>query len=117
MNGNPELVFPVISDVHIDDGSAADMNKFRTAMDQLNKAAPKQDAFVVIGDLTDNTCTLDKAVVNPTVTTVNIAENLFFAFKINTSYLSFSPLNYEIVLKKDKYPLYFKIFMLITKKA
>ncbi|MDQ0883855.1 hypothetical protein QFZ73_004866 [Peribacillus sp. V2I11] len=49
----PELVFPVISDVHIDDGSTSDMNKFRTAMDQLNKAAPKQDAFVVVGDLTD----------------------------------------------------------------
>ncbi|MED4635548.1 metallophosphoesterase [Peribacillus frigoritolerans] len=49
----PELVFPVISDVHIDDGSTADMNKFRTAMDQLNKVAPKQDAFVVVGDLTD----------------------------------------------------------------
>ncbi|WP_257350898.1 metallophosphoesterase [Pseudalkalibacillus decolorationis] len=49
----PELVFPVISDVHIDNSSATDMDKFKTAMDQLNEAAPKQDAFVVVGDLTD----------------------------------------------------------------
>jgi len=49
----PELVFPVISDVHIDNGSTADMEKFTSAMDQLNKVAPDQDAFVVVGDLTD----------------------------------------------------------------
>jgi 3',5'-cyclic AMP phosphodiesterase CpdA len=52
-NRKPELVFPVISDVHIDNGSTADMEKFRSAMDQLNKVAPDQDAFVVVGDLTD----------------------------------------------------------------
>lgn len=52
-NRKPELVFPVISDVHIDNGSTADMEKFKSAMDQLNKVAPDQDAFVVIGDLTD----------------------------------------------------------------
>lgn len=52
-NRKPELVFPVISDVHIDNDSTADMEKFKAAMDQLNKVAPDQDAFVVIGDLTD----------------------------------------------------------------
>lgn len=52
-NEKPDLVFPVISDVHIDNGSTADMTKFRNALDQLNSIAPKQDAFVVVGDLTD----------------------------------------------------------------
>ncbi|MBM7588039.1 3',5'-cyclic AMP phosphodiesterase CpdA [Bacillus pakistanensis] len=52
-NRKPELVFPVISDVHIDNSSDADVKKFQSAMDQLNKVAPEQDAFVVVGDLTD----------------------------------------------------------------
>jgi hypothetical protein len=48
-----ELVFPVISDVHIKKSGTIDMQKFEEALDQLNKQAPKQDAFVVVGDLTD----------------------------------------------------------------
>ncbi|QED46630.1 metallophosphoesterase [Cytobacillus dafuensis] len=53
-NGNiPDLVFPVISDVHIQRQSDDFLNKFITTLEQLNKVAPKQDAFVVVGDLTD----------------------------------------------------------------
>jgi 3',5'-cyclic AMP phosphodiesterase CpdA len=50
----PELVFPVISDVHIKKSGTIDMQKFKEALDQLNEQAPKQDAFAVVGDLTDN---------------------------------------------------------------
>ncbi|MFC3885019.1 metallophosphoesterase [Bacillus songklensis] len=50
----PELVFPVISDVHIKKSGTIDMQKFQDALQQLNEQAPKQDAFVVVGDLTDN---------------------------------------------------------------
>ncbi|WP_416825476.1 metallophosphoesterase family protein [Ectobacillus polymachus] len=53
-NGNnPDLVFPVISDTHIQRQSDDFLNKFITTLDQLNTVAPKQDAFVVVGDLTD----------------------------------------------------------------
>lgn len=50
----PKLVFPVISDVHIKSSSNQTLDKFVTTLEQLNQAAPKQDAFVVVGDLTDN---------------------------------------------------------------
>jgi 3',5'-cyclic AMP phosphodiesterase CpdA len=50
----PELVFPVISDVHIKKSGTIDMQKFLDALEQLNEQAPKQDAVVVVGDLTDN---------------------------------------------------------------
>jgi 3',5'-cyclic AMP phosphodiesterase CpdA len=50
----PELVFPVISDVHIKKNGTMDMQKSQDALEQLNEQAPKQDAFVVVGDLTDN---------------------------------------------------------------
>jgi 3',5'-cyclic AMP phosphodiesterase CpdA len=50
----PELVFPVISDIHIKKSGTIDMQKFQDALEQLNEQAPKQDAVVVVGDLTDN---------------------------------------------------------------
>lgn len=54
-NGNqPDLVFPVISDVHIKSSNNQTLDKFVTTLEQLNRLAPKQDAFVVVGDLTDN---------------------------------------------------------------
>ena len=49
----PDLVFPVISDVHIFSDNDQNLNKFKTTLDQLNAVAPKQDAFVVVGDLTE----------------------------------------------------------------
>lgn len=49
----PDLVFPVISDVHIHSSSNKTLEKFIATLEQLNQAAPKQDAFVVVGDLTD----------------------------------------------------------------
>jgi Calcineurin-like phosphoesterase len=49
----PDLVFPVISDVHIFSYNDQNLNKFKTTLDQLNGIAPKQDAFVVVGDFTD----------------------------------------------------------------
>lgn len=53
-NGNiPDLVFPVISDIHVQRQSDDFLNKFITTLEQLNKVAPEQDAFVVVGDLTD----------------------------------------------------------------
>ncbi|RFU60426.1 metallophosphoesterase [Peribacillus glennii] len=53
-NGNPDLVFPVISDVHIHKNGTNDLQKFGNALHQLNELVPKQDAFVVVGDLTEN---------------------------------------------------------------
>ncbi|CAH0343816.1 metallophosphoesterase [Bacillus sp. CECT 9360] len=50
----PELVFPVISDVHIEKSGTMDLQKFEAALNQLNEQAPNQDAFVVVGDLTNN---------------------------------------------------------------
>ncbi|MFF2446998.1 metallophosphoesterase family protein [Neobacillus sp. NPDC058068] len=59
-NGNnPDLVFPVISDVHIKSSDNQTLDKFVTTLEQLNLAAPKQDAFVVVGDLTDNGYTVE----------------------------------------------------------
>ena len=53
-NGNkPELIFPVISDVHIYSDNHKNLEKFRTTLKQLNQVAPNQDAFVVVGDLTE----------------------------------------------------------------
>ncbi|SFB08689.1 3',5'-cyclic AMP phosphodiesterase CpdA [Lentibacillus halodurans] len=49
---NPELVFPVISDTQISNDS--DLEKFNNALNQLNELSPNQDAFVFLGDLTDN---------------------------------------------------------------
>lgn len=49
----PNLVFPVISDVHVDTASTQDNENFERALGQLNVVAPDQDAFVVVGDLTD----------------------------------------------------------------
>ncbi|MFD6442722.1 metallophosphoesterase family protein, partial [Peribacillus sp. NPDC060186] len=53
LSNKPDLVFPVISDIHIQRQSDDFLNKFVTTLEQLNKVAPKQDAFVVVGDLTD----------------------------------------------------------------
>ncbi|MFF2455362.1 metallophosphoesterase family protein [Peribacillus simplex] len=53
LSNKPDLVFPVISDIHIQRQSDDFLNKFATTLEQLNKVAPKQDAFVVVGDLTD----------------------------------------------------------------
>lgn len=53
-NGKPDLIFPVISDVHILKSGTNDLQKFGNALHQLNELVPKQDAFVVVGDLTEN---------------------------------------------------------------
>ena len=50
----PYLVFPVISDVHIYSNNDRNLNKFTTTLQQLNAIAPSQDAFAVVGDLTEN---------------------------------------------------------------
>ncbi|GAV10957.1 metallophosphoesterase [Paenibacillus sp. NAIST15-1] len=50
----PTLVFPVISDIHIDPSGEGSVAKFERAMLQLNARAPHQDAFVIVGDLTNN---------------------------------------------------------------
>lgn len=52
-SSKPDLVFPVISDIHIHNSSNKTLEKFNATLEQLNKAAPRQDAFVVVGDLTD----------------------------------------------------------------
>lgn len=53
---NSKLIFPVISDIHIhsDHNDNDNLEKFITTLDQLNQVAPKQDAFVVVGDLTES---------------------------------------------------------------
>ncbi|MGE5701373.1 MAG: metallophosphoesterase [Clostridia bacterium] len=52
--GRPELVFPVMSDIHINASGTADLDKFKTALEQMKKLAPQQDAFAFVGDLTNN---------------------------------------------------------------
>ena len=49
----PDLVFPVISDVHIFTDNNQNLDKFKTTLEQLNQVAPNQDAFAVVGDLTE----------------------------------------------------------------
>ncbi|TVX79546.1 phosphatase [Peribacillus simplex] len=49
-----DLVFPVISDVHILKSGTTDLQKWGSALHQLNELVPKQDALVVVGDLTEN---------------------------------------------------------------
>ena len=56
MNSNgakPDLVFPVISDVHIYTDNDKNLNKFKTTLEQLNRVASNQDAFAIVGDLTE----------------------------------------------------------------
>ncbi|NGP44525.1 phosphatase [Bacillaceae bacterium SIJ1] len=48
----PDLVFPVISDVHINPQGGG-LNYFQNTLEQLNREVPNQDAFIVNGDLTD----------------------------------------------------------------
>ena len=43
----------MISDVHIKETGTLDLRTFQHALTQLNEQAPKQDAFVVVGDLAD----------------------------------------------------------------
>lgn len=47
------LVFPVISDIHIGSGDKAE-TKFASALEQLNQLAPQYDAIASVGDLTDH---------------------------------------------------------------
>ncbi|MGI2747703.1 LamG-like jellyroll fold domain-containing protein [Bacillus cytotoxicus] len=48
-----KLVFPVVSDVHIKNSGTDDIFRWKRAIEQLNTLAPKQDAFVIVGDFTD----------------------------------------------------------------
>ncbi|RWS40333.1 acid phosphatase [Bacillus mycoides] len=48
-----KIVFPVVSDVHIKDNETDGMFRWKRAIEQLNSIAPKQDAFVIVGDFTD----------------------------------------------------------------
>ncbi|RJG16637.1 metallophosphoesterase [Paenibacillus thiaminolyticus] len=50
----PRLVFPVISDVHIAPTGEESIHKYEQALWYLNARAPRQDAFVIVGDLTNN---------------------------------------------------------------
>jgi predicted MPP superfamily phosphohydrolase len=50
----PQLVFPVISDIHIKSNNTLNLEKFVTTLQQLNEVCPQQDAFMAVGDLTDN---------------------------------------------------------------
>ncbi|EOO21307.1 MULTISPECIES: LamG-like jellyroll fold domain-containing protein [Bacillus] len=49
-----KLVFPVVSDVHIKDNETDGMFRWKRAIEQFNTLAPKQDAFVIVGDFTDS---------------------------------------------------------------
>lgn len=48
----PNLIFPVISDVHIG-GTNADL-KFRNTLQDLNCKLPNYNAIAIVGDITDN---------------------------------------------------------------
>jgi len=47
------LVFPVISDIHIGRGGKAE-TKFEDALKQINRVAPRYDAMASVGDLTND---------------------------------------------------------------
>ncbi len=49
-----KIVFPVVSDVHIKNSGTDDMFRWKRAIEQFNTLAPKQDAFVIVGDFTDS---------------------------------------------------------------
>lgn len=49
-----KLVFPVVSDVHIKNSGTDDTFRWQRAIEQFNTLAPKQDAFVIVGDFTDS---------------------------------------------------------------
>ena len=49
-----KIVFPVVSDVHIKNSGTDDTFRWKRAIEQLNTLAPKQDAFVIVGDFTDS---------------------------------------------------------------
>lgn len=49
-----KLVFPVVSDVHIKNSGTDDTFRWKRAIEQFNTLAPKQDAFVIVGDFTDS---------------------------------------------------------------
>ncbi|MBC6975328.1 metallophosphoesterase [Bacillus sp. Xin] len=49
-----KFVFPVVSDVHIKNSGTDDTFRWQRAIEQLNTLAPKQDAFVIVGDFTDS---------------------------------------------------------------
>lgn len=49
---NPNLIFPVISDVHIG-GTNADL-KFKNALQDLNCTLPNYNAIAIVGDITNN---------------------------------------------------------------
>ncbi|MEI5911764.1 LamG-like jellyroll fold domain-containing protein [Bacillus cereus group sp. Bce005] len=48
-----KIVFPVVSDVHIKNSGTDDTFRWKRAIEQFNTLAPKQDAFVIVGDFTD----------------------------------------------------------------
>ncbi|WP_425310203.1 metallophosphoesterase [Ammonicoccus fulvus] len=48
----PIAIFPVVSDIHINSGSATSAT-LTNALGQFNALAPDMDAFVAVGDLTD----------------------------------------------------------------
>lgn len=54
VQSTPRLVFPVISDVHIAPTGDESIHKYEQALRYLNARAPQQDAFVIVGDLTNN---------------------------------------------------------------
>ncbi|MBO1582244.1 LamG-like jellyroll fold domain-containing protein [Bacillus sp. XF8] len=49
-----KLVFPVVSDIHIKNSGTDDTFRWKRAIEQFNTLAPKQDAFVIVGDFTDS---------------------------------------------------------------
>ena len=49
-----KIVFPVVSDVHIKNSGTDDTFRWKRAIEQFNTLAPKQDAFVIVGDFTDS---------------------------------------------------------------
>lgn len=53
-NENGELVFAVISDVHIRNATEKNSEKFKKALNIINREAPDSDALIIAGDLTDN---------------------------------------------------------------
>ena len=54
MKPKANLVFPVISDLHIMKDSDHTLDKFKEMMKQLNEHTPYRDAFVAVGDLTES---------------------------------------------------------------
>jgi 3',5'-cyclic-AMP phosphodiesterase len=73
----PRLTFTVISDIHVQSWDKESVRRFRRALEDLSKAAPRSDAWIVNGD-TGNGFPEDYAIVQRTLAAERRPPHVFF---------------------------------------